>query len=343
MDLLWWVTVPAFGLASVVELVVGIRYLRWGLRVRAGNPFLLTGKTIHVWWSVLFVPFYLTLPILWIEWPLAPVTIAISVMFGYYFVPYLKEVARHRYLSGYNYDADAAREEVEKALAGKDEDVVLQGHRFLAGDREVLRGIFDPPTASYWIAAPVASGREGGEVVEALREKLGQVPQKKGGRSPWLWRGIVFVGIAFVLAWTALVFAGIAWLPFFDTVHDFDLVHAAWAGDEVRVRSLLARGADPDAKDAQGRRPLHFAAVQGYVRIAEALLDAGADVDARDEEDQTPLHLAVYNGQREAVELLLSRGADIHVKDKDGKTPQAIAEAQHNAPLADLIKKHKTR
>ncbi|MHC4597925.1 MAG: ankyrin repeat domain-containing protein, partial [Planctomycetota bacterium] len=264
---------------------------------------------------------------------------AFSVLFAFFFVPYVKQVAKHRYLMGTNYDADAARDEVMRALAEAHEGVDLQGHRFIAGGQEVLRGIFDPPTSFFWVAAPVDAGREGGKIVEALRGRLDQVPRKEGGSSPWLWRGVTFIAFGLVLALAALGSTVPGLLPFDDPVDDFDLIHAAWTGDETRVRSLLAQGVDPDARDASRRTSLHFAAVGGDTGIVEALLDAGANVDAKDDDQRTPLHLAVYNGQREIVELLLSRGADVRGRDKDDRTPRDIAEAQNNTPLLDLLER----
>lgn len=58
-----------------------------------------------------------------------------------------------------------------------------------------------------------------------------------------------------------------------------DLHTAAKAGDLDAVRTLLAGGADPDAREAgDNTTPLHWAAAAKHVEIARALLDAGADV-----------------------------------------------------------------
>ena len=59
---------------------------------------------------------------------------------------------------------------------------------------------------------------------------------------------------------------------------------AAGAGDEAAAaalaETLLRAGAKADAKDAQGRTPLHRAARNGATAVAAALIAAGANVNA---------------------------------------------------------------
>jgi hypothetical protein len=67
------------------------------------------------------------------------------------------------------------------------------------------------------------------------------------------------------------------------------LHHAAWVGRAALVEGLLERGADPNAKTADGDGPLgwaahgshnHRLAGRDYVAVAELLVAAGATVDA---------------------------------------------------------------
>lgn len=48
------------------------------------------------------------------------------------------------------------------------------------------------------------------------------------------------------------------------------------------LRALLAAGADREAQDEHGRRPLHMAAERGHSDCARALLLSGADKNAKD-------------------------------------------------------------
>ncbi len=70
------------------------------------------------------------------------------------------------------------------------------------------------------------------------------------------------------------------------------LIRAAEAGDLDGVRAALSAGADVDGQ-ALGTRPLHCAAFQGHLAVAELLLAEGAKVDATDEAGVTPLLAAL--------------------------------------------------
>ncbi len=72
-----------------------------------------------------------------------------------------------------------------------------------------------------------------------------------------------------------------------------------------------------------GMSPLHLAARQGHLDVANALLDAGADVNQRAAGDQTtPLLIATINGQFDLAKQLLDRGANPNLAQAtNGVTP----------------------
>jgi ankyrin repeat protein len=104
------------------------------------------------------------------------------------------------------------------------------------------------------------------------------------------------------------------------------------------VEFFLARGADVNAKDCQGRTPLHWVS---SIEVAELLLKKGADIHAKDKEGSTPLQWVLQDGPtdwlkgKELAEFLLAKGADINTRNSAGQTPlhQAVRWACSWRPL----------
>jgi ankyrin repeat protein len=104
---------------------------------------------------------------------------------------------------------------------------------------------------------------------------------------------------------------------------------------------LIANGADVNAMSgADGRTPLHHAAVGGHKEVAELLIAKGADVNAKSEIGTTPLYNAAYYGSTEVAELLIANGADVNLKDDYGRTPLKWAVRHKHTETADLLRKH---
>lgn len=106
---------------------------------------------------------------------------------------------------------------------------------------------------------------------------------------------------------------------------DLQMVEAAFVCDLMRVRTLLARGADPNARDDDGRTPLFSAVLGGSLALLGLLLESKADVNAHDGRGATVLHVAAEEVLPEAASLLVARGADLNAQDDDGNTPLALA------------------
>src|SRR5262245_57120367 len=101
---------------------------------------------------------------------------------------------------------------------------------------------------------------------------------------------------------------------------DGDLCQAAFVCDLVRVRKLIEMGANPDARDQDGRTPLFSAVLGGSIGLAGLLLEAGCEVDAADHEGFTPLHFAAQEYLPEMARLLAAKGADVNARDNDGNS-----------------------
>jgi uncharacterized protein len=98
---------------------------------------------------------------------------------------------------------------------------------------------------------------------------------------------------------------------------DGELIVAARAGDVDRVRSLLERDADVDARDASGATALVAAAYGNHVDVARSLIEAGADVNVEDERQQSAYLIATseVGDDPRLLELTLANGADVDAKD----------------------------
>ena len=74
------------------------------------------------------------------------------------------------------------------------------------------------------------------------------------------------------------------------------LMTAVALSDAPRVSALLASGADPDAKDANGIRAIHYAAGEPDPAILRTLIVGGADVNAKGRTGKTPVMEAARLG-----------------------------------------------
>jgi len=139
---------------------------------------------------------------------------------------------------------------------------------------------------------------------------------------------------------------------------------AAKRGDASVVQTLLSKGADVNAPQGDGMTALHWAALNGDLKTANALLIAGATVDpltrigrytplhlasskgnaalvsrllqagaatkAVTSTGVQPIHLAAEAGSAEAVKALIERGADVNARDDThGRTPLVFAVSQN--------------
>jgi ankyrin repeat protein len=98
----------------------------------------------------------------------------------------------------------------------------------------------------------------------------------------------------------------------------------------------LAQVAPSDA-EVRAYTGLHAAAAAGNVAEIERLLAAGADREARDSNGRTPLHVAVYRKQRDAARLLLVKGANANALDRQRYDVVTIAAVADDVPTLKLV------
>lgn len=98
------------------------------------------------------------------------------------------------------------------------------------------------------------------------------------------------------------------------------------AAGPVAAQLLLHAGADPRARDACGRTPLHCFAHRGLTACVLTLIDFRASVEDKDNWGKTPLHLAVEGDHLDTAKLLLSAGASPLTMDNQGQRPKDLAK-----------------
>jgi ankyrin repeat protein len=89
------------------------------------------------------------------------------------------------------------------------------------------------------------------------------------------------------------------------------LAFAAYFQNLEQLRELLNRGANPNTKGSRGLTPLMAACVSEFQNpaVIETLLAKGADLDARDELGRTALDWALLQGETAVVQKLRAAGA----------------------------------
>jgi ankyrin repeat protein len=103
------------------------------------------------------------------------------------------------------------------------------------------------------------------------------------------------------------------------------LLDAAKVGDSRAARALLAKGADPNAVEADGATVLHWAVENDDTELTNALLAAGARAQVANRLGVAPLHLAATNGNAAIVQRLIAAGADVNGATPGGETPLMMA------------------
>lgn len=110
------------------------------------------------------------------------------------------------------------------------------------------------------------------------------------------------------------------------------------ANDAQCTWLLLQGGAEPDAADEAGARPLHFAVAAANLEVIRMLREAGADMDAPDHFGMTPLIVAADAEQPAALEALLAMpGVKVDAKTRAGDTALTLAARRNSAKMVSLL------
>lgn len=113
------------------------------------------------------------------------------------------------------------------------------------------------------------------------------------------------------------------------------LFQAIEQGDLAEARRLLGAGADVNAADENGLRPLHLAKTRD---MAALLADNDADLNAHERNSgYSPLRRALLEDRRDVARFLIQRGVDVNAKDNEGFTAMHAAAGMGALDLAVLL------
>lgn len=119
------------------------------------------------------------------------------------------------------------------------------------------------------------------------------------------------------------------------------LLHLAAAfADEATVRTLLDAGADVAqvSQTPMRNQALHAVlALSKDAAVTKLLIERGADVNAVQTAGYRPLHQAAVTDREELVRMLLDAGADKSARCDRGKTPADYARERGFAAVAELL------
>ena len=119
------------------------------------------------------------------------------------------------------------------------------------------------------------------------------------------------------------------------------LLHlAAVANQPELIRFLVQEGLPVDVRDPRGNTPLHYAAYYGKLRAVKTLLALGADLNARNvHRGETPLFSAIRGRQAAVVRYLLQRGARVDLVNAQGLAPVHVVAccAMGATDILDLL------
>jgi len=127
--------------------------------------------------------------------------------------------------------------------------------------------------------------------------------------------------------------------------HEPPIIHAVRMNNLELIKELMAKPElTINVTGKKRKTPLHIAAANDNLQIAQALLQHGADVHLKDADEFTPLHAACCSGSINIVELILKeRSQDTSTllteKDYHGNTPLMIAKKSphSNAAIVKLL------
>jgi ankyrin repeat protein len=102
------------------------------------------------------------------------------------------------------------------------------------------------------------------------------------------------------------------------------LMLASFDGELALVKSLVLQ--KKAAVNKLGWSPIHYAATNGHLEIAQFLMTNGAQVNALSPSETTPLMMSIGSGNDQLLKYLLENGADLRMRNHEGYTAIDVAQ-----------------
>lgn len=149
------------------------------------------------------------------------------------------------------------------------------------------------------------------------------------------------LGLAIALAWGAAAPAAYAQVPPSSSeLKAYQGLHAAAArGDLEALQRLATSKAALEARDAQGRTPLHVATFARQAKAVRVLIRAGADTAAFEDGRYDAVTIAAVADDEATLRVLLAEGASAKLTTSryDGTALIAAAHLGHDGVVRQLI------
>jgi ankyrin repeat protein len=116
-----------------------------------------------------------------------------------------------------------------------------------------------------------------------------------------------------------------------------DLASLIQRGERKAALDRLRAGADVNAQQPDGTRPIHWAVYRVDYELLDALIARKAKADVTNEFGDTPLAEAVKVADRRMVKTLLDAGASVESPNLDGETALMLAIKSGSLPVVQLL------
>jgi len=116
-----------------------------------------------------------------------------------------------------------------------------------------------------------------------------------------------------------------------------DLLDAVRTGDQEAALRALDGGADPNAKDGEGRTALMYASRNGLIAV-RLLIRKAADLNAQADDGRTALMEAALTCNKALVESLLENGARKDLKDGTGRKASDYVPLESTQPECAAVR-----